>query len=116
MIRNSNDANSANVFLGAAGKASGAVLQSRATTGARTVNHALNYVNWQNSMWVKLDYTAAGVVTASYKEKTADTYEVLGSVTMQMTGNTILIGRAVSAGTDYQWALETLESRFFTIS
>lgn len=116
MIRNTNDANSANVFLGAAGKASGAVLQSRAATGAKTVNHAMNYVNWQNSMWVKLEYTAAGVITAYYKEKQADTYTVLGSATMEMTGNTILIGRAVSAGTDYQWAMETLETQFYAIS
>ncbi len=116
MIRNTNDANSANVFLGAAGKASGAVFQSRAATGAKTVNHAMNYVNWQNSMWVKLEYTAAGVITAYYKEKQTDTYKVLGSATMNMTGNNILIGRAVSAGTDYQWAMETLETQFYAIS
>jgi len=116
MIRNTNDANSANVFLGAAGKASGVVLQSRAMPGAKTVNYAMKYVNWQDSMWVKLNYTAAGVITAYYKEKQADAYNVLGSVTMEMMGETILIGRAVSAGTDYQWALETLETQFYAVT
>lgn len=116
MIRSNDDADSANVFLGAAGKGAGAVLQSRPTKGARTVHHAMNYVNWQNAMWVKLEYTAAGVVTASYKEKLTDTYKVLGTATMEMPGNTIQVGRAVSAGTTYQWAMETLETQFYTMS
>jgi hypothetical protein len=65
---------------------------------------------------VKLEYTAAGVVTASYKEKLTDTYKVLGTATMEMPGNTIQVGRAVSAGTTYQWAMETLETQFYTMS
>jgi len=69
----------------------------------------------ENAMWVKLDYSASGTVKASYKKFQADPWTVLGKAEMDITGDTIQIGHAVTAGTDYQWALEELQTQHYKI-
>jgi hypothetical protein len=114
MLRDSRNSNAANVFLGAAGR-SGVTFQSRSTAGAKTVLHNMIFTDNDNSMWVKLDYSTGGTVKASYKKVQADPWTVLGTAQMEITGNTIQIGRAVTAGTDYQWALEELQTQHYKI-
>jgi len=116
MIRDSNDSNAANIFVGAAGSDSGVVFQSRATDGADTDHHNMIYVNNINSMWVKLDMNEEKVVTASYKVDEGDEWIVLGSKELVLLGSTVQVGRAVTAGSNYQYALESMESRGYTVS
>ena len=111
MVRDSRDPNSSNVFLGA-GRA-GVAFQSRSKAGAKTVSHNYIFTDWDNSMWVKLVYDDLGAVEAFYKWKVTDTYISLGVVQMEITGDTIQVGRAVSAGTNYQWALEEMQTQSY---
>mmetsp|Transcript_25831 Transcript_25831/g.55583 ORF Transcript_25831/g.55583 Transcript_25831/m.55583 type:complete len:1002 (+) Transcript_25831:149-3154(+) len=120
MIRDSDDAGAANAFVGAAGGDLGAVFQSRASAGASTDHHKMIYVNYYNAMWVKLDMDvvdAVGViVTASYKVDEGDAWIVLGSTELTLTGSTVLVGQAVTAGTDYYRALETMEAQKYVVA
>lgn len=115
MLRDSRNSNAANVFLGAAGR-SGVTFQARSTAGAKTVLYNMVFTDNENAMWVKLDYSASGTVKASYKKIQADPWTVLGTAEMDITGDTIQIGRAVTAGTDYQWALEELQTQHYKIN
>lgn len=114
MFRDSRDSNAANVFLGASGR-SGVTFQSRKTAGAKTFLHNMIFTNEENKMWVKLDYTVNGTVQASYKNLLPEPWTVLGKVEMEITGETIQVGRAVTAGTDYQWALEELQTQSYQV-
>ena len=111
MLRDTRDPNAANVFLGAG--RSGVVLQSRSQAGAKTVNHNYIFTDWDNAMWVKLVFDASGAVEAFYKNKGTDTYMSLGNAKMELTGSTIQVGRAVSAGTNYEWALEEVQTQTY---
>jgi hypothetical protein len=115
MIRDTNDEGAANVFVGAGGARTGAYFQSRSLASAETVHHKAIYVNYQNTMWVKL--TKSGdVVTAYYKENDVDEYIEMGSVTLQgLNGSSLQVGRAVSAGTDYTWALEAMYGSSYSV-
>ncbi|KAL3823285.1 hypothetical protein ACHAXA_003433, partial [Cyclostephanos tholiformis] len=104
MLRDNRDPDAANVFLGAG--RSGVVFQSRSRTGAKTVSHNYIFTDWDNAMWVKLVYDNLGNVEAFYKNKATDSYISLGNVVMEINGDTIQVGCAVTAGTNYQWALE----------
>jgi hypothetical protein len=114
MVRDSRDPKSSNVFVGA-GRA-GVAFQSRSQAGAKTVSHNYIFTDWDNSMWVKLVYDALGTVEALYKWKVTDTYISLGVVNMEITGDTIQVGRAVSAGTNYQWALESMQTQGYNFT
>ena len=116
MIRDSNDADAANAFVGAAGNDQGAVFQSRASAGAATDHHKMIYANWNNAMWVKMTMDATGVVTGYYKLLEADEWIELGSTQLNLTGSTIQVGRAITSGTDYQWAKHTVETQHFDVS
>ena len=115
MIRDSNDPSAANVFMGAAGYQQGAVFQSRSAAGESTDHHKMIFVNNYNQFYVKLDKVDS-VVTASYKADLGDEWIELGSVTLTLTGSTVQVGRAVSAGSDYQYALETLQTKMYAVS
>ena len=108
MIRDTNDANSANAFVGAAGTDQGVVFQSREEAGASTDHHKMIYANWNNHMWVKLHISAAGVVMASYKIEEADAWIVLGTTTLTFTDiSKVQVGRAVTSGTGGYSQVET---------
>jgi len=114
MIRDNNDPDAANVFVGAAGYSQGAVFQSRSVAGARTDHHKMLYVNSNNDFWVKLDKVGS-TVTASYK-KEGDTYTELGSVELTLTGSTVNVGRAVTAGSDHAHALsENMQTQHYQV-
>jgi len=115
MIRDSNDPDAANAFVGAAGVYQGAVFQSRSVAGARTNHHKMVYVNNNNNFWVKLD-KVGNQVTASYKEVQADAYIELGSVELTLTGSSVNVGRAVTAGSDQSYALsENLQTQHYQV-
>ena len=115
MIRDSNDPNAANVFIGAAGARQGAVFQSRAAAGEKTAHHKMIFANNDSRFYVKLDKVGS-VVTASFRVSQADAWTELGSIELTLTGSMILVGRAVSAGNDYQHALETLQTEMYSIT
>ena len=54
MIRNSNNADTAYAFVGAAGNGQGVVFQSRPKAGALKGHHKMIHRNWMNKMYVKL--------------------------------------------------------------
>jgi len=114
MVRDSGDADAANAFVGAAGQDQGAVLQSRPTAGAATRHHKMIYANNDNHMWVKMTVDAGGVVTGYYKINEADEYIQLGQTQITLTGDTILVGRAVTAGEDFAWAEVTVTAQSYS--
>jgi hypothetical protein len=111
MLRDTRDSNASNVFLGAG--RNGVTFQSRLRAGAKTVSHNYMFTNWDNAMWVKLVYANDGLVEAFYKMNDTDAYVLLGTTMMEITGDTVQVGRAVSAGTDYQWALEEVQTQSY---
>jgi hypothetical protein len=115
MIRDTNDADSANIFLGAAGADQGVVFQSRPAAGAETTLHKMTYVNGLNQFWVKLDKVGT-LYTAYYKLAEGDEWIAVGSTTLVTTGTTVTVGQAVSAGSDYEWALQTMQTTGLQIS
>jgi len=114
MVRDSGDADAANAFVGAAGQDQGAVLQSRPTAGAATRHHKMIYANSDNHMWVKMTVDAGGVVTGYYKINEADGYIQLGQTQITLTGDTILVGRAVTAGEDFSSAEVTVTAQRYS--
>ena len=111
MIRNSNDADSAYAFVGAAGNGQGVVFQSRPMAGALTEHHKMIYRNWRNEMYVKLTKNVTEF-TAYYKVLESDEWIELGTTTIEPSSTgTVQVGRAVTAGDSYQWALETMETQ-----
>jgi len=112
MIRESNDADSANVFVGAAGNRQGVVFQSRSATGAMTDHHKMIYTTYNNDFYVKLTKIGDDV-TAYYKVLVDDSWIELGSTTLAATN--VLVGRAVTAGRDYQYALETMQTTQYVV-
>ena len=122
MIRDTNDEGAANVFVGAGGKYTGATFLSRDVAGANTVHHKAVFVPG-NNMWVKLIKKEKSedepdvVVTAYYKVDAGDEYIEMGSVTLQgLNGSTLQVGRAVTAGTDYIHALDTMTGSSYSIA
>ena len=98
MICNSNDADMAYAFVGAAGNGQGVVFQSWPTAGALTEHHKMIYRNWMNEMY--------------YKVLEGDDWIELGATTIEASSTgTVQVGRAVTAGDSYQWALETMETQ-----
>jgi hypothetical protein len=124
MIRNSNADTCANAFVGAGGSYGGAVFQSRSSTAAPTEHHKMIWQNWQNAFWVKLHKAAntveggknKSVITAYYKLEEADEWIELGSTQLTLNGATIQVGRAVTAGDDYQWALVEMQGQAYNIA
>ncbi|KAL7528787.1 hypothetical protein ACHAXR_004262 [Thalassiosira sp. AJA248-18] len=115
MIRDTNDANASNVFVGAAGAHAGVTFQSRSVGGESTTHHKMIYTNWDNRAWVKLT-KVDDLVTAYYKmDQEGAVYIELGSVQLTTTGSKMQVGRAVTAGTDYHNALATMEGRSYNI-
>jgi len=115
MIRDTNDEGAANVFVGAGGSSTGATFLSRDVAGANTVHHKAVFVPG-NNMWVKLIKSGV-VVTAYYKIDAGDEYIEMGSVTLQgLNGTTLQVGRAVTAGTDYIHALDTMTGSSYSIA
>ena len=118
MLRDTNDPNSANVFVGAVGRDRGVTLQSRAVAGEKTVSNGIIYVNNINKFWVKLHkQKASDTVVAYYKVDAEDEWIELGSTTLTLTtGGNVQVGRAVTAGDDYQWALKTMDSSNYVVN
>lgn len=116
MIRNSNDADSAYAFVGAAGNNQGVVFQSRPTAGALTEHHKMIFVNnGENRMYVKLAKNGTEF-TAYYKALEGDVWIELGSTTIEASStDTVQVGRAVTAGHDYEWALEEMLTQNLTM-
>jgi hypothetical protein len=116
MVRDTYDPDSANAFVGAAGSDQGAVFQSRCDAGGNTMHHKMIYANWDNHMWVKLDVTPAGVVTASYKIEDGDEWVQLGTTTLTLTdASRLQVGRAVTAGSDHYYAELEMQSQHYSI-
>jgi len=115
MVRDSLDADAANAFVGAAGARQGAVFQSRKAAGARTDLHNMVWANNDNKFWVRLQ-RAGDTLTGSYKATAAADWEELGSVDLTFTGTVLYVGRAVTAGRDYSYALETLQTKDYALA
>jgi len=114
MVRASLDPDAANAFVGAAGYRQGAVFQSRAAAGEETVHHKMVWANNENRFHVKLEKRGSAL-TASFRVGEADAWTVLGTTDLTFAGDTLYVGRAVTAGTDYQHALETLTMRDYAL-
>mmetsp|Transcript_6360 Transcript_6360/g.13915 ORF Transcript_6360/g.13915 Transcript_6360/m.13915 type:complete len:982 (+) Transcript_6360:190-3135(+) len=115
MIRDSADPSAANAFVGAAGDKQGAVFQSRSAAGELTVHHKMIYANSINKFHVRLD-KAGTVVTASYKIAAEDEWIELGTTELTLTGDTLLVGRAVTAGSPSEWSYQTLKASDYSVS
>jgi len=124
MLRDSLDDNSEYVFVGVAGAVQGAVLQSRAAAGQRTVHHKMVFTSNSNdnNAFVKLEYAKSkieggfGKVTAHYKVGAGDEWKLLGQTAFKASGPRIFIGRAVTAGSDYQHALVEMRAKPLAIT
>ncbi|KAL7531765.1 hypothetical protein ACHAXR_005425 [Thalassiosira sp. AJA248-18] len=98
MIRDSNAPDAAQAFIGMSGYYNGATFQSRAAAGEMTVHHQTNYVA-HHKAWIKLSKEAdSGVVTGYYKIGLNDEWIELGSTSLTLTGHTLQVGTAVTAG------------------
>jgi len=114
MMRSTNDDDSSFVFVGGAGRDQGVVLLSRPNSGAPAEHHKMVYVNNKNSMWVKLAKNGTDIM-AFYKEQEGDEYIELGTASMEISSS-IQVGKAVTAGSDDSWALETMETRNYNVT
>merc|ERR1719253_2204913 len=99
MVRASLDPDAANAFVGAAGYRQGAVFQSRAAAGEETVHHKMVWANNENRFYVRLEKRGSAL-TASFRVGEADAWTVLGTTDLTFAGDTLYVGRAVTAGTD----------------
>jgi len=114
MIRDSNDPDAANAFMGAAGNDQGAVFQSRGATGEDTVHHKMMYANNQNKFWVKMTYGGAdGVATGYYKIMEEDEWIEVGQTQLSLSSTIIQVGRAITSGNE---ALHTIQTSSYVLS
>eukprot|EP00585_Thalassiosira_rotula_P006502 CAMPEP_0196158876 /NCGR_PEP_ID=MMETSP0910-20130528/46036_1 /TAXON_ID=49265 /ORGANISM="Thalassiosira rotula, Strain GSO102" /LENGTH=1315 /DNA_ID=CAMNT_0041423787 /DNA_START=50 /DNA_END=3998 /DNA_ORIENTATION=- len=114
MIRDNNDPDAANAFVGAGGQYSGAVFQSRSVAGAKTDHHKMVWVNNDNTFWVKL--VKVGSTVTGYYKKNGGEYTELGSVELTLTGSTVTVGKAATAGDSYSYAYsDTMQSTNYQI-
>jgi len=124
MLRDTLADNSEYVFVGVAGARQGAVLQSRASAGQRTVHHKMIFTSnsGNNNAFVKLEYAKSpteggfGQVTAYYKVSAEDEWNLLGQTAFKATGSHVLLGRAVTAGSDHSHALAELRAKPLVIN
>ena len=112
MIRQDNEADSAHVFLGAAGADLGVELQTRSAAGERAVIHAFKYVNNINQFWVRLE-RSGDEYKALYKTADATEWTELGTASVSFS-DTVQVGRAVSAGRTDQYHYR-LETKFYSV-
>jgi hypothetical protein len=119
MLRDTLDDDSAYAFVGVAGSRQGVVLQSRAAAGERTTHHKMIFTsnNNDNKALVKLQYTKSGSagepgrVMAYFKVSAGDDWRLLGQTEFKATGPRVLLGRAVTAGSDYEYALVEMKAK-----
>mmetsp|Transcript_22755 Transcript_22755/g.52247 ORF Transcript_22755/g.52247 Transcript_22755/m.52247 type:complete len:989 (+) Transcript_22755:238-3204(+) len=122
MLRDTLDANSAYVFVGAAGARQGAVMQSRALAGQRDVFHKMEFINNNDGpFWFNLNYVAGvggapGTVTGYYKKTVDGEWIELAQAPFTASGSAVLIGVANSAGETHQWALKQMNVEPIQIS
>ena len=115
MIRDSNDPDAANAFIAIAGRNQGVIFQSREEAGAVTTHHSFHWVQ-NNDVWLKLTKEAdSSVVTASYKHSSDTEWTVAGATSLMLTGETVQVGLAVTAGDAYQHALAQLDYKEYDV-
>jgi len=119
MLRDTLDDDSEYVFVGVAGARQGAVLQSRASAGQRTTHHKMIFTSdsGDNKAFVKLEYAKSetegepGQVIAYYKVSAEDDWNLLGQTEFKATGSHVLLGRAVTAGSDHPHVLTEMRAK-----
>jgi len=114
MLRDTLDDDSEYVFVGVAGAVQGAVFQSRAAAGERTVHHKMIYTSNSNDnkAFVKLEYKkGAGEVGAYFKVGAGDEWRPLGKAPFKATGSSLFLGRAVTAGSEHPYALTEMRAK-----
>jgi hypothetical protein len=115
MIRDSNDPDAANAFIAIAGRNQGVVFQSREEAGSPTTHHSFDWIQ-NNDVWLKLTKEAdSSVVTASYKHSSDTEWTVAGATSLMLTGETVQVGLAVTAGDAYQHALAQLDYKEYDV-
>ncbi|KAL9182469.1 hypothetical protein ACHAXT_013121 [Thalassiosira profunda] len=114
MIRNSNDADAANAFLGMTGYYNGLTFQSRATAGVSTDHHQTTYIP-HHQAWIRLSSDGSGLITAYYKIDVGDEWIEFGSATIDLAG-TLNVGTAVTAGYSSGDRYADLETKSFSIA
>jgi len=99
MIRDGDNANASNVFIGAMGGYKGIGFQSRQSTGAETVHHGTHWVS-SNKAWVKLIKTGNDI-EALYRGESDEEWTSLGIKSVDFTGATFVqVGYAVTVGNE----------------
>jgi len=115
MIRDTNDPNSAQAFLGVSGYYVGVTFQTRATAGATTDHHQTNFVP-NHKTWIKLSKPAdSGIITAYYKIEEADEWMELGSADITFTGDSVLVGTAVTPGEPNEYRYVELQTKGYEV-
>ena len=122
MLRDTLDADSGYVFVGAAGARQGAVMQSRASAGEGDVHHKMEFINNNDGpYWFNMNYVAGvggapGTVTGYYKKTEDGEWIELAQAPFTASRSAVLIGVANSAGEDSPWALRQMNVQPIEIS
>jgi hypothetical protein len=99
MIRDTDEPDSANAFVGGAGDNMGITFQSRDFPGGPTASHDTQYVGYYDKAWIMLSKPeGTGPIEGFYKKNAADEWISLGTATIAYTGDTLQVGVAVSPG------------------
>ena len=122
MLRDTTDADSAYVFVGAAGARQGAVMQSRASAGERDVHHKMEFINNNDGpYWFNLNYVAGvdgnpGTVTGYYKKTENGEWIELAQAPFTASSSHVLMGVANSAGDEHPHAVRQMNVEPIEIS
>ncbi|KAL7464556.1 hypothetical protein ACHAXS_004891, partial [Conticribra weissflogii] len=113
MIRDGNDADAANAFISITGREQGVAFQSRGVSGALTRHHSYHWVE-SNNVWLKLSKSGS-TFNAFYKSDAGDEWIPVGTTQLELTGNAVTVGLAVTAGDEGRWSMVQLDVKDFKI-
>lgn len=113
MVRDGNDSDAANAFISITGHSQGVAFQSREVSGALTVHHSLNWVD-DNKIWLKL-VKFGSTFSAYYMHEDQAEYTHAGDTELDLTGNAVVVGLAVTSGTDNQYAETKIQIKDYRV-